>query len=756
MLKYFNQALAKLGRTQPFDQIAAMAKLALDAGPVLMIDIDPYPTLIGASEDVDQVPDPVLRLACDVGALDGNGIECLTLPLIGTPLPFDAPYQSVVNLVMVGGARRVLCTVFIGEKGLDPKRIARFIAIGRRQVSEHALTQRYRADLKRYITMFDHMERTAKIAIWEYAPTEDELYWSDELYRIHERPVGERLTVREALRYYPEPERSRLRDLLSETQLTGAQTDVTMPFRTHTGRKGTARIIASLQRAPNGEERLAGVFQDVTAAQEATDRLWWTANHDVLTGLPNRALFGDRFRKALERRRRTDTKTCLVLVDVDNFKEVNDTFGHAAGDKLLQLVAQSLKDHVRSNDTVARTGGDEFSILVEDIDSSEGLDAVLARLKTALTVRLKWGEHVTTVSLSAGAAVSPDHGASERDLSHAADLALYRMKDRKGAAVALYDPSLGRAHEERNMLLATARRALEAGHIVPYYQPQIDIASGRVVGVEALARWVTPERVLSAADFEFALQNDELGTQISLAVVDRAIAEIAQLNASLTHKITLSVNASSGEILRRSFIDRLRRLCQARDAGEGLLTVEINEDLVLDDPNGVLAEEMRRAAEEGVRFSLDDFGRYSMITIANMPISELKIDGRFIAGFEGDVAKQTVIRGVIETARALGLRLIVEGVETAEEVRRITELGGRLAQGFFYSVAIPFDELSALIGVAAEPAREEQPTAPPSEVLAALTGPKAPPHGATREAGEGAWRGAINASGPGAGAVDAA
>lgn len=699
MLKYFNAALAKLGRTQPFDHLASMAQIVLDAGAVALVDLTPVPTIIGCSTEAERIPEEVLSLAAGIQPIDPQALVGQHQPLLGAPLPFDPPYRHVVNLKMVGGARQVLCMVFPILPGLSPERVVRFVAVGRRQVAENALTQRYRADLKRYITMFEHIERTAKIGLWEFDPEAQELSWSDELYRIHDRAVGSGITAREAMTYFPEPGRTRLRDTLLETQLTGSPCDVTLPFVSESGRKRTVRVIASLQRAPNGTERITGVFQDVTAAQEADDRLWWTANHDALTGLPNRALFADRFKKALERRQRTGKTVCLVLVDVDHFKDVNDTLGHAAGDRLLCLVAERLKENVRTNDTVARTGGDEFSVLMEDISSSKALEKVLARLKSALDVRLVWGERTMMVTLSAGAAVAPEHGASEHDLTYAADLALYRMKEEPRSAMALYDPAFGRAQQERNQLLVAAREALETGRIVPYYQPQIDIASGRIVGVEALARWVNEDRVLTAGEFAFALRDHELGTKIGLAVVDRAIAEVAQLNKPRANKITLAINASAGELIRHSFLQRVGMLAQNRDSDAGPITVEINEEVVLDDPNGILSEQMRIANENGVRFSLDDFGTgyASLIHISTLPISELKVDRRFITGLESDVAKQKIIRGIIDVARSLDLRLIVEGVETVEQVRRIIELGGRFAQGFYYSSAVPLEELSAML-----------------------------------------------------------
>ncbi|ORE95876.1 PAS/PAC and GAF sensor-containing diguanylate cyclase/phosphodiesterase [Stappia sp. 22II-S9-Z10] len=701
MLKYFNAALTKLGRAQPFDHLAAMAQLALDSGPVALVDLSPQPTIIGCSDDAVSLRDSVVQMACDIDPIDIAETGDLGLPLAGTSLPFEAPWNAVIMLPMVGGGRRLAFLIFVPRTGLSAQRLSRFIVAAKRQVAENALTQRYRIDLKRYILMFDHLERTANIGVWECDLISGSMFWSDEMFRIHDRSPGEPMpSVSEALNYFVSPYNKQLEKLLLSAAVSSDPLDVTMPIETAAGRKRTVRVIAQRQSADEERpDRLAGVLQDVTAAHEANERLWWTANHDALTRLPNRALFADRFKTALERRKRTSNYVCLVLVDVDDFKHVNDTLGHAAGDRLLCLVAERLKKTVRANDTVARTGGDEFSILLEDLESREALNAVLERLRNSLDIYLTWEEQTVLVHLSAGAAISPDHGEAEHDLICAADLALYRMKEEALSALALYDPTFGQAQQERTQTMLSAREALKAGNIVPYYQPQLDLASGRIVGVEALARWIDGERVRTASDFACALADHELGAQISLAVVDRAIAEIAQINRDRADKLTLAVNASAGDLVRDTFLQRIGKRVETLGSDNGQITIEITEGVVLDDPTGRLGAEIRAASERGVNFSLDDFGTgyASLIHISTLPISELKVDRRFVSGIETDAAKQKIIRGIIEVARSLQLRLIVEGVESAEQVRMITELGGRFLQGYYFSKAVPVDELKALL-----------------------------------------------------------
>ncbi|MEO1105939.1 MAG: bifunctional diguanylate cyclase/phosphodiesterase, partial [Pseudomonadota bacterium] len=356
-------------------------------------------------------------------------------------------------------------------------------------------------------------------------------------------------------------------------------------------------------------------------------------------------------------------------------------------DELLRRVAAQLRDSVRSHDTVARTGGDEFTILIEDLTDRRALDAVFKRIRNALTVRFAWDANTVDVALSAGAAVAPLHGVSERDLTAAADLALYHMKEEQGASLALYEPSFGEAAQERNRVIADARAALIEGKIVPHYQPQVDIASGRVVGVEALARWTREDTILCASEFADALHDHDIGPMIGQAVVERALMEIAALNHGRRDKIALSVNASAGELLRNEFLERVGRL--APDTAErGPITIELTEDVILDDPKGVLSEAMRRVGRDSaVSFSLDDFGTGygSLVHITSLPISEVKVDRRFVAGLETDPQKGKIIKGILDVARSLKVRVVLEGVETREQAEMINALGGRYVQGFYYA-----------------------------------------------------------------------
>lgn len=698
MLEYVNAALASLGRNQPLDHLAALGETLLNVDGLAIVQRGDADVAVGTSHGARLLDDRILRCALLVPATAVDEDASDDSVLLGTPIAVAAD-RRVIHFTLRADRFLLSCLIFHGEEGVERRAIARFAAAARRTACEQALMSRYRGDLKRYLMLFDHLQKTANIGVWEFDSESGKLYWSDQVFRI--LGLEANAPIPENWRDLVVPaDATRLDRAFEAVRRTGENADLTVCVLIPSGDRRVVRVIANRQGEDPATCRVSGVIQDVTELADATEKLWWTANHDPMTGLPNRALFADRFRKALERRQRTGKLLAVVLIDVDKFKSINDTLGHAAGDELLRCVARSLKDAVRKNDTVARTGGDEFSVLMEDFADFQGLDAVLQRLKRSMDVRLEWDASVRHVSLSGGAAVSPEHGVTERDLLAAADLALYRMKGMAGPSLSVYRPSFGQAMHKRNQLLSEVRAALEAGDIRPYYQPQVDIATGRVVGVEALARWVQGDgTALSAGSFSEALQDDDLGVRIGQCVVDQAIAEIASINRGRKEKVALSVNASGGELLRESFLARLQRAQDIANADAGPVTVEITEDVILDDTSGVLSKQIQDAHEKGIAFSLDDFGTGygSLVHMTTLPISEVKVDRRFVAGIEHDPAKQKVIRGIIDVARSLDMRLIVEGVETADQVALIVALGGHLAQGFYYSKAIPFHELRQLL-----------------------------------------------------------
>lgn len=741
MLKHLNAAMVRLWEARSLDHLADVAEMLLDAAVVIVVTA-PVHAVLGTGARARAAPSGALESLLPLAGAAGtppapastsrsaaddddhrkpaglgargleaavgdrasddqprhatDGAETVAVDETGDPPPFARMATVTLRNETWTGAFLVFPSAGSAVHAGPLRAVAK---VAEAAFADFAQAAGCRDHIVRLIAMLDTIYRAAHVGIWDWEVATDTLFWSDEVFRIHGMVPGQTPSRADALAVYPEPGRSRLVEALQTLDSTGRPTDLVLPFITAAGERRMMRVMAMLWTGTDGGERLAGVCQDVTTQEQIADDLWWTANHDVLTGLPNRALFADRFRKALQRRERTGGEVALVLVDIDEFKVVNDTFGHAAGDELLRLVAARLRAAVRAEDTVARTGGDEFSVLIDDDCRTTDLPALLAQLPEATSVRLVWGERTRIVTLSAGAAIAPHHAQADRDLTAAADVALYRAKEVPEGALVVFQPDFGQALREHSRLLADVRLALDEGHIVPWYQPQIDVVSGRIIGVEALARWIADDGVRSAADFMSAISDHDIGARIGVAVADRAIAEIAALNAPRACKIALAVNASAGELVQARFLERIGKAARSVAGGGGPITVEISENVVLDDPDLRLSERLEAASAAGVRFSLDDVGagNSAFLSVSALPISEVKIARRFVSGLGADEARQKVVRGIIDAARALDLRVIVEGVETEAEVADIVALGGRYLQGYYYSRAVPLAELHMLL-----------------------------------------------------------
>lgn len=699
MLKHFDAAFTSASRVQSLDPLASLAEGFLDVHAVLIVQASPCFAILGASDGANALDEAMMQRARRAPHADLSGLFADAVTVHGTRIEGPPPFGSLLKLPVRSDAVEYATILFPHSGGVELGRLKRFDRAARRHIAEHRLLERYRADLKRFVGLFETIQRTARIGVWEEAGTdEDVLYWSDGVYRIFDLPANEPPPSRH-LDHFPEPGRTELAVSLARTRASGLPTDLTLAFVSAKKQRRMVRVIAHAQPQTEGAATLHGTAQDVTALSEATEKLWWSANHDALTRLPNRALFSDRFRKALQRCERTKKLLAVMLVDVDDFKQVNDSLGHAAGDELLKRVSETLRTAVRTTDTVARTGGDEFCVLMEDIDTLHSLHSVLDRLSRSLEIRLVWRQSVMVVSLSAGVALAPQHGRSETELLAAADTALYRMKAQSGPALALYEAPEGAETAENERIVKNARAALIAGDIQPYYQPQVDLTSGRVVAVEALARWqVRSGPTLTAAEFADALDDPLVGPQISESVAQQAIAEMAAFNRERETKLALSVNANPDHILSGHFLDAVVSARNAAGPDNVPLTVELAEAQIRDRLHGHMVDQMHRAHERGIGFSLVDCDARldTILRVRHLPIDEVKTKRAFIRELTRDAGKQDAMEALISLAKSLRMRVVVQGVETAAQAVAIERQGSALGQGYHFSEAVPIAELAGL------------------------------------------------------------
>ncbi|HEY0488531.1 MAG TPA: EAL domain-containing protein [Telluria sp.] len=449
-----------------------------------------------------------------------------------------------------------------------------------------------------------------------------------------------------------------------------------------------------------GLDAVMNVAHDVTERRRHEEAIEHQATHDLLTGLPNRALFLDRLALAVRRAERHRGRLAVMFVDLDKFKNVNDTLGHAAGDELLRTVASRLAMCVRDADTVARLGGDEFVLLLDHPlgEATPALVAERVAARLAEPVMLCGHEHVVTGSV--GISICPDDGVQAEELLRHADIAMYRAKEGGRNGFQFFTNDMQSRLDARMMLEQGLHRALQRDEFVLHFQPQVDLRSGRIVGAEALLRWQSPELGL-VLPFQFipVAEESRLIAQIGHWVLDKACATLrAWLDAGVP-VVPVAINVAASQFADRG-MDQLVRATLARYRIEPrLLELELTESLSMEDPEASVAL-MHRLKATGIGMSIDDFGTgYSNLSyLKRFPVDKLKIDQSFTRGLTSDPEDRAIVTAVIRMAHSLGLRAIAEGVETDGQLRVLAEHGCDEVQGFYFSRALSDSAMVALLG----------------------------------------------------------
>jgi diguanylate cyclase (GGDEF)-like protein len=420
------------------------------------------------------------------------------------------------------------------------------------------------------------------------------------------------------------------------------------------------------------------------------------ALHDELTGLPNRILFGDRIEQAILAAQRDDRWPVVMLLDIDRFKEINDTLGHETGDSLLQDLGVRLRADLRANETLARLGGDEFGILLP-AGSTEDATLVAARVHELLESPFTLGGLPLEVAASIGIAAWPEHGDDVDTLVQHADVAMYMAKDAH-AKTALYDAEQDTNDAARLALAGELRRAIENKELVVFFQPKAELEGGRILGAEALVRWQHPERgFIPPSDFVPIAERTGLIKPLSRFVLAAAAAQCRAWNAA-GYDLRVSVNLTIPDLLDLELPDRIAALLADTDVRPEQLELEITETTILADPFRV-RHVLNRLNEMGLRLAIDDFGTgYSSLAyLKRLPVQTIKIDRSFVMAMCEDASDATIVRSTIDLGRNLGLDIVAEGVESQEAWDALRTDGCTLAQGYFISRPVPADELTALL-----------------------------------------------------------
>ena len=430
--------------------------------------------------------------------------------------------------------------------------------------------------------------------------------------------------------------------------------------------------------------------------RDQVDEIRHQALHDSLTDLPNRALFHDRVEQALLYAQRTGSQVAVMLIDLDRFKDVNDTLGHQSGDALLRAVATRLQANLRKSDTVARLGGDEFAVLATNIsDESAALRLAESVREAVAEPRIVGGVELES-DASVGIALFPRHGTDVDTLLRHADVAMYLSKELH--APALYAREHDHYSPERLALASELRRAITGDEIVVYYQPQASALDGRLVGVEALARWQHPQRgLLGPEQFIQLAETTGLIRPLTRYVLDSALRQICAWQTEGIH-LDVAVNITGRDLLDLRFADEVAGLLDQWRVAPERLELEITENTILTDPARA-REVLNRLSALGVRLAIDDFGsgHSSLGYLKRLPVDVLKIDKSFVLGMHADENDAVIVRSTIDLGHNLGLEVIAEGVESVDVWNALTEMHCNTIQGYVLSPPVATDAIAELV-----------------------------------------------------------
>jgi diguanylate cyclase (GGDEF)-like protein/PAS domain S-box-containing protein len=444
--------------------------------------------------------------------------------------------------------------------------------------------------------------------------------------------------------------------------------------------------------------RTYGTARDVTERKEAQEFISFQAYHDMLTRLPNRTLFKDRLSVAIGQAERSGLYPAVMFVDLDRFKVINDSLGHSVGDRLLQAVSQRLQGVIRKGDTLSRFGGDEFTLLLPDVQSPEVVSQVAEKILGAIRRPFEVDGRLFHIGASIGIAVYPDGGTTMDALVKNADIAMYRVKGSGKNGYRLFSKEMDAGTAQRLTLEQELREALDRDEFDIHYQPQIDVNTGALLGVEALARWNHPTRgELAPATFIAVAEDSGLILELDPLILQKACRQVKALADPIWPQLRLAVNLSPLLVERDNFVELVLGVLQREGFPPGRLELEITEGLLMSDRADVI-DKLRSLHDAGVHIAIDDFGTgYSSLSyLHKFPISTLKIDRSFIADIKAGRTEACIVNAIVAMAEGLQLRVVAEGVENEAQLQYLRALGCPVVQGFLFSRPRPLKEFIAL------------------------------------------------------------
>jgi PAS domain S-box-containing protein len=601
---------------------------------------------------------------------------------------------------------------------------------------------RMREELAESRAKLSKAQRIARLGSWEWDIAARWVKLSEECFALAGLPQQEDgLADWFVWSRVVEDERARIEMIFREALAGSGQMNFECRLVRPTGQVRVVQIEGEIDRDEAGRARAVhGVIQDITERKQAEDQIRQLANYDSLTGLPNRRFFRDQFQAALERARGTGSAVGVIFIDLDRFKQINDTLGHQVGDQLLREVAKRLHQCVRENDTVARgaettgalrngrppsigsatrslaagsqaapvatsnsnsvarLGGDEFTILLSDLAEPGAIEAVAQRLLETMRRPFAFSGHELFVTASMGVATYPVDGGDVDTLLRKADIAMYAVKDSGRNGVMRFSNAMNTATAERWRLETALHRALEREELVMYYQPKVNVVDGTIVGAEALMRWKRGGELVPPGEFITVAEESGLIVPITEWAVREVCKQMVAWAEDGMLPLPVSINISGRHIQRANLVEPVQSALAGFRLDAHLLELELTETVLMQNLGHALPL-LQALKELGVAISVDDFGTgYSSLSyLKKLPIDTLKIDRSFVRELETSGDNAAIVAAIIAMSKSLKLRVVAEGVETQGQMTRLFDQGCQLMQGFLFSPAVPGQDFHALI-----------------------------------------------------------
>jgi diguanylate cyclase (GGDEF)-like protein/PAS domain S-box-containing protein len=448
--------------------------------------------------------------------------------------------------------------------------------------------------------------------------------------------------------------------------------------------------ISTIEDERNAVSHYVGIFIDISQQKEVERQLHHLAYHDPLTGLPNR----EQFRRWLDEALDEGGRHAVLLLDIDRLKNVNDSFGHVEGDALLASVAARFAHCLRDDDVVARLGGDEFVMLLRDVRTHEDAVTVAHKIVAALAEPLELPQLMLYATASIGIALYPENGGDSSTLLRHADAAMYSVKRRGGNGFEFYRPELSAQTRRRLEMETDLRRAVETGELRLHYQPLVEMESGRVTGVEALVRWEKDGELVAPGEFIPLAEETGLIIPVGDWVLREACRQCQQWREHGFPAMNVAVNLSVRQLRNEALVERIAAVLAETNLSPDALELEITESVAADSADGGVAV-MSALRELGVRLAIDDFGTgFSCLSyLKRFPVGKLKIDRSFVSGMLEDANDAAIVGAIVAMAGSMGMRVLAEGIETAEQLARLKQLGCDDGQGFYFGRPAPAENL---------------------------------------------------------------